>query len=293
MEKIFNEKYRPTEFQDVVGLDTELPKLVNQSMPHMLFVGSAGTGKTTTAKIIINKLNADTLILNASKDRGIDVIRDKIEPFASKRSEQIKIIFLDEFDATTPQFQTALRNFMETYSNSTRFIATCNYPNKIIDPLLSRFSIFNFNNYQEQDKIKRLKEVVENENIKISDETLKLLMKKNKDDIRAMLNFLNKNKDKEITEKDVVDNDIINKIVTMLKEDKWQQLRMELLDIYVDYEATIEQLESLCFNSKMRVEQKGIINLLAQKYQFEMNFSFNKELCFSAFLYELQKLLVV
>jgi len=291
MNTILNEKYRPTEFSDVIGLDQELPKLINESMPHLLFVGSAGTGKTTTAKIIINKLGADTLTLNASKERGIDVIRDKIEPFAAKKSDKIKIIFLDEFDATTPQFQTALRNFMETYSYSTRFIATCNYPNKIIDPLLSRFSIFKFNNYQEDSKLKRLKEIVVSENIKVSDDTLRLLVKKNRDDIRAMINFLNKNKDKEITDKDVVDNDIITKIIKMLKEKKWSTLRLELLNENLDYENTMENIENMAFNSSMNETTKAKINLLVQKYQFEMNFSFNKEICFSAFLYELQNVL--
>jgi DNA polymerase III delta prime subunit len=292
MEQIFNEKYRPQSFNEVIGLDEQIPKLVGQDMPHLLFVGPAGSGKTTTAKIIINTLSADTLVLNASKDRGIDVIREKVEPFAAKASDKIKIVFFDEFDATTPQFQTALRNFMETYSTTTRFIATCNYKSKIIEPLISRFAVFQFSNYTDESKFNHLKKIVESEKINIDDDTIRRVVKIYKDDIRGMINFLNKNKSKEIVASDISSDNVILKILSQLKNDKWFDIRNELLNQSLDYNSLIEEMESLIFNHKdIPINVKMKTNSLAQKYQFEMNFSFNKELCFAAFMCEMQSVL--
>jgi DNA polymerase III delta prime subunit len=290
MEEIFTEVYRPKEFKDVVGLDQEIPKLIEDgNIPHLLFIGSAGTGKTTTAKIIIKKLGADCLSFNASKDGGIDVIRDKIEPFATKKSDKIKIVFLDEFDNTTPKFQTALRNFMETHARTTRFIATCNYPNKIIDPLISRFSKFKFNGYKEEGKIEYIKKVVEKEGIKIDDETITLLCKKSRDDIRGMLNFLNKNKYKEIVKEDIVNNNLALNILQMLHNKKWFELRQELLKESLDYEYVLEQIENIVFNNpKLSVEIKQRLNKIITDGMFQMHFSFNKEICFSSVLYQVE-----
>ena len=290
MKEIFTEVYRPKEFEEVIGLDQEIPKLIEDgNIPHLLFIGSAGTGKTTTAKIIINKLGADVLSLNASKDRGIDVIRDKIEPFATKMSDKIKIVFLDEFDHTTPQFQTALRNFMETHARTTRFIATCNYPNKIIDPLLSRFSQFKFNRYNEDEKVKYIKSVVEKEQIKIDDETLGYLCKKYKDDIRGILNFLNKNKYKEIIKDDISKNDLALNILSKLMSKKWHELRQELLLETLEYEYILEQMDEIVFNHpKISLEVKKRVNTIIADGMFQMYFSFNKEICFSSILYKIE-----
>jgi replication factor C small subunit len=290
MEEIYTEKYRPKEFSEVVGLDQEIPKLIEDgNIPHLLFIGSAGCGKTTTAKIIIKKLGAECLSFNASKDGGIDVIRDKIEPFATKKSDKIKIVFLDEFDNTTPKFQTALRNFMETHARTTRFIATCNYPNKIIDPLLSRFSKFKFNGYKDEGKFKYIKKIIEKEEIKIDDETIKLLCKKNRDDIRSMLNFLNKNKYKEIVKEDIVNNDLALHILSELTKKKWFELRQELLKESLEYDYVLEQIDTIVFNhSEINLEIKKRLNTIIADGMFQMYFSFNKEICFSSILYKIE-----
>jgi replication factor C small subunit len=290
MEDIFTEVYRPKEFEEVIGLDQQIPKLIDDgNIPHLLFIGSAGTGKTTTAKIIIDKLGAEVLTLNASKDRGIDVIRNKIEPFATKMSDRLKIVFLDEFDHTTPQFQTALRNFMETHARTTRFIATCNYPNKIIDPLLSRFSKFKFNGYTEEQKYDYIKNVVDKENIKISEETLKLLIKKYKDDIRGILNFLNKNKYKEIIPEDIVNLNLALMILSRLVKKEWYELRQELLKETLEHDYILEQIDDIVFNHpKLALETKKRINKIIADGMFQMYFSFNKEICFSSILYQIE-----
>lgn len=290
MEEIFTEVYRPKEFEEVIGLNQQIPRLIEDgNIPHFLFIGSAGTGKTTTAKIIINKLGAEVLTLNASKDRGIDVIRNKIEPFACKKSDRIKIVFLDEFDHTTPQFQTALRNFMETHARTTRFIATCNYPNKIIDPLLSRFSQFRFNGYSEEQKYNYIKGVVERESINISDETLLFLIKKYKDDIRGILNFLNKNKYKEIVQEDIVNSNVALSILARLVKKEWYQLRQDLLKETLEYEYILEQIDEIVFtHPKLGLETKKRINKIIADGMFQMYFSFNKEICFSSILYQIE-----
>jgi len=290
MKEIFTEVYRPKEFEEVVGLDKEIPKLIEDgNIPHFLFIGSAGTGKTTTAKIIIKKLGAEVLTLNASKDRGINIIRDKIEPFATKMSDKIKIVFLDEFDHTTPQFQTALRNFMETHARTTRFIATCNYPNKIIDPLLSRFSQFKFNGYNEEEKYNHIKNIVSKEDIKINEETTQYLCKKYKDDIRGILNFLNKNKYKEITKEDISADNIALRILSKLNNKQWFELRQELLQETLEYEYILEKIDEIVFkHPKISLETKKRINKIIADGMFQMYFSFNKEICFSSILYQIE-----
>lgn len=292
MEEIFNEKYRPKTFDEVVGLDPELPKLIGPSMPHLLFEGSAGTGKTTVAKIIIRELNAEALILNASKDRGIEVIREKIEPFATKASSQLKIVFLDEFDATTPAFQTALRNFMETHSRTTRFIATCNYLNKVIDPLRSRFSIFKFNRYDPKNVQAHLQKIVERENIQVDAEVLQIIVKRYRDDIRGMINLLNKYKNKKILKEDVSQENTVVNILSHLKQKKWFEIRQALLGQQLDYSSLIDEMDTIIFNHKDIPETvKSKATVICAKYQFEMYFTMNKELTFAAFMYSLSEVL--
>ena len=293
MEEFFNEKYRPTEFEDVVGLDPEIPKLVaDGNIPHLLFKGPAGTGKTTVAKIIVKKLGAEALVLNSSKDRGIDVIRNKIEPFAKKASDKLKIIFLDEFDDTTKNFQTALRNFMETHARTTRFIATCNYPNKIIDPVKSRFAEFEFSRYDENSKFQRIKKVAEGESIQIDDETLLYLVKKYKDDIRRMINFLNKNKGKTITKDDISYENRALSVLAYLKDKKWFDIRKELLGLNLDYPSLMDEMDNIIFtHTQIPVDIKRQANILCAKYMAMLNHSFSPELCFAAFMAELQEIL--
>ena len=137
---LFVEKYRPTTLKTYVGnenIKETIQKYLDQDdIQNFIFYGPAGTGKTTLAKIIVKSLNCDYLYINASDENGIDTIRDKVKGFASSASwSGVKVVILDEADFITIQGQAALRNVIETFSRSTRFILTCNFIERLIDPL--------------------------------------------------------------------------------------------------------------------------------------------------------------
>src|SRR3989344_4330775 len=153
---IWTEKYRPLKFEEVVG-QQEIIKRVRSlvqslNIPHLLFAGPAGTGKSTLALITVKSLYGESwrenyLELNASDERGINVVREKVKGFARTKSlgnVSFKVIFLHEADALTPEAQQALRRTMENYAGTCRFILSCNYSSKIIDPIQSRCAIFRF-----------------------------------------------------------------------------------------------------------------------------------------------------
>ncbi|PIO01478.1 Replication factor C small subunit, partial [Candidatus Pacearchaeota archaeon CG09_land_8_20_14_0_10_30_9] len=170
---IWTEKYRPKNFDEVVGQDgiiKRIKALTNSlNIPHLLFAGPAGTGKSTLALIVVKELFGENwrenyLELNASDERGINIVREKVKNFARTKSlgnVSFKVIFLDEADALTPEAQQALRRTMENYSATCRFILSCNYSSKIIDPIQSRCAIFRFKLLEKKDVDKYLKRIVE------------------------------------------------------------------------------------------------------------------------------------
>jgi len=200
--EVFIEKYRPKEFDEFVFNDK---KSINdilidavKKMPHLLLISkSPGTGKTTLGKLIIKKLNADFLELNASDKIGIDEISKRVKSFASTlatNTNSPKIVFLDEADylggATSKAAQMSLRVTMEKYMKNCRFILTANDETKIIEPIKSRCRIIRFE-YPDKDEIfKRLKQICENEKIKYDDEALKIILNKEYPDIRSMIQII-------------------------------------------------------------------------------------------------------
>jgi len=196
------EKYRPKDFEDFVGQEhiaKRIKAFVGQkNIPHLMFSGPAGVGKSTLALIIAKKMFGDTwkhnfLELNASDSRGIDVIRNEVKDFAKTRSLSMsshKIIFLDESDALTKDAQQALRRTMETYSNSVRFIFSCNYSTKIIDPIQSRCAIFRFKPLSLEETKKVIKKIEEEENIKLDEKVYGILHELSSGDLRRVENVL-------------------------------------------------------------------------------------------------------
>ncbi len=199
---IWTEKYRPTKFLELVGQDNTIKRvesLTNSlNIPHMLFAGPAGTGKSTLALIVVKELYKENwkenyLELNASDERGINVVREKVKNFARTKSlgnVPFKIIFLDEADALTPEAQQALRRTMENFSSTCRFILSCNYSSKIIDPIQSRCAIFRFKLLEKKDVEKVIRRIAEGEKLTITAEAIELLYEGCEGDCRRCINIL-------------------------------------------------------------------------------------------------------
>jgi len=187
------EKYRPDTLEGYVGNDHILEKvkiyIENDDVPHLLLYGVAGTGKTTLAKIITNQIDCDVMYINASDENSVDAVRDKIRGFASSMGfRKWKVVILDESDYLTPNAQAALRNLMETFSKSTRFILTCNYVEKVIDPIQSRCQTFAITPPSKKEVAKRLHQILTEEGVEFNNEDLAILVNSGYPDIRRVLN---------------------------------------------------------------------------------------------------------
>lgn len=187
------EKYRPTTLENYIGnehIKTKLNQFITeQDIPHLLFCGTAGTGKTTAAKILIKNIECDYLFVNASDENSVDIIRTKIKNFAATMSfKPLKIIVLDEADYVTPQAQAALRNMMEVFSKNTRFILTCNYVERIIDPLISRSQVFKLSPPSKKEVAVHLMNILGKENVIFDKAVIATMVNAYYPDIRRILN---------------------------------------------------------------------------------------------------------
>lgn len=227
------EKYRPKTLDTYISseqLKTAFSYYVKTNdIPHLLLHGSAGGGKTTLAKIIANTIaDGNYLYINASDENSVDTVRDKIKLFASTVGfGGLKIVILDEADFTTPNFQAALRNVMETYSRNTRFILTCNYVEKIIEPLHSRCQKFNILPPSKKDVAILAANILNSENVKFDNKTLASVININFPDIRKTINTLQKlsiTGTLEIPEEIQTDQALNTKIIELLKKSSLKQL---------------------------------------------------------------------
>lgn len=199
---IWTEKYRPSSFEELVGQDDIIKRVKNlvqgMNIPHLMFAGPAGTGKSSLALIIVKQLFGDKwkdnyLELNASDERGIDVVRQKVKDFARTKALStvpFKVIFLDEADALTREAQQALRRTMENYTNTCRFMLSCNYSSKIIDPIQSRCAIFRFKLLEKKDIEKRIKAIAEKEKLEVTPEAIQILYEDSEGDCRRVINLM-------------------------------------------------------------------------------------------------------
>lgn len=199
--QLFTEKYRPKNLDDLILPDRVMKKFVNGVSQNMLFAGSPGTGKTSTAKALVAQYDLPYLYINASTDTSVDVIRTRITDFCSTMSilddrSKFKVVILDEIDGVSDQFFKALRATMEQFASNSRFIATCNYINKLPDPILSRFEVLNFDfDKQEESEltkkyIKRVYSICNDEGMTIEKPALVEFVRRNFPDLRTTLNKL-------------------------------------------------------------------------------------------------------
>jgi len=263
---IYAEKYRPSNLDDVVGQEHAVPYLKefikNKDIPHMLFAGKAGTGKTTCAIALAKDLYGKDwksyfLELNASDEGGVETMRTKVKDYvrSSIIGEKYKIIFFDETDYLTPNSQACLRRMIEVYGGKCRFIFSCNFPNKIIEPIKDRCVVFRFKGIKSKDMQIMLNKIVESEDIDITNSAVNLLATLSNGSMRKALNTLQKLKLGNITN---IDDEVIYNSLGYVNDDYIRTLlkvirkgNIKLVDDYVDnllntkVYAPVEIIESL------------------------------------------------
>ena len=292
--ELWVEKYRPQTLNEYVGNETIKNKIADYlkqgSIQNLLFHGVAGTGKTTLAKLIAKNLNCDLLYLNASDERGIDTIREKIIPFASTMGfDDIKIVILDEADYLTPQAQATLRNTMETFSSSTRFILTCNYLERIISPLQSRCQTFEITPPSKQEVSNKCQDILTQEKTLFYDNNINDVINTHYPDIRKIINTI---QGSVVDGQIKIDNDSLkntqlgDKIVDALeKKLKLSVIRQMLADSGArEFDGLFKVLYD---NVSKYTNREGEAILIIAKYQYEYTFVLEKEICVAAMLNKL------
>jgi DNA polymerase III delta prime subunit len=288
------EKYRPVELKDYVGNEAVKDKvsiyLESGDVPHLLLYGTAGTGKTTLAKLIAKNIDCDLMYINASDENNVETVREKIKNFASTIGfRQWKLIILDESDYLTPNAQAALRNLMETFSKTTRFILTCNYVEKIIDPIQSRCQTFAITPPTKKDVAIRINEILKVESVKFNPADLVTIINSGYPDIRRILNACQRqvvNGELKIDKQSLIESNYMDKIVEMLasKPDKktlFTDIRQVVADSQVkDYTALYKHLyDNLDTFAKGHIA--GVILILAES-QYKDSFVVDKEINISS-----------
>jgi len=287
------EKYRPNNFNEIVTQNNIINSLRNviklKNIPHLIFSGPSGCGKTSTIialakELYGNNIHDKIVEFNASDERGINIIREKIKTYA-KQSVNInnnnppwKIIILDEADTMTPDSQFALRRIIEEYSKITRFCIICNYHSKIIEPIISRCSLFKFKPIEDKHILKKLIDICNTEGIKYTEEILLEIIEIVRGDLRKAINILQKCCNYN---KNIIDKKILNEISGIMPLEMFNNL---IKNILIKNTKEIDIIINNLFNNGY-----SLVNqlLLFHKYILNMNISNNKK---SNILYKLAEI---
>jgi len=287
------EKYRPVTLDTFIGNELVKEKtaqyIKTNDVPHLLFYGRAGGGKTTLAKMLATNIKCDTKYINASDENSIDDVRTKVKGFASAIGfTDLKILILDEADYLTPNAQAALRSLMETFSSNTRFILTCNYPEKIIDPIVSRCQVFELVPPSKKDIAKHVGNILIKENIKFELPDLAFLINAYYPDIRKIINNAQLQSVEgamSINQKAIVDSDYKLKILEILKDkakvkkDAFKEIRQILADNQVSdftdvYKLLYDNVDDFALGSI------ALIILILSEMEYKSVFVVDKEINF-------------
>ena len=301
---LFVEKYRPVNIDNYVGnesIKNTVKKYINQNdIQNLLFYGPAGTGKTTLVKLIVKNIDCDYLYINASDERGIETIRDKVAGFASTATfKSIKVVILDEADFLTIMAQASLRNVIETFSRSTRFILTCNYVERIIDPIQSRCQTLKIVPPSKEDIIEHLVKILTKENISFDSPDVISVVNSNYPDVRKMLNIIQMSTvdggqndfylriDKDV----IVSSNYMNKVLDELKKARpdWKSIRQIIINANVsDFEVFYRFLYDNA--SEYLNGKEGMVAIHVNEYSYQANFRIDKEINIMALISKLIEL---
>ena len=291
------EKYRPSNLKHYVGnenIKKSISKYLDQNdIQNLIFYGPAGTGKTTLAKLCVQNLDCDHLYINASDERGIETIRDKVQGFASVASfKPLKVVILDEADFLTIQAQASLRNIIETFSRTTRFIMTCNFVERIIDPLQSRCQVLKIVPPTKKDVAKHLNWILQQESITHDINDLVPLVNQYYPDLRKCINTIQLSTMDggandlylKLDQSILVSSNYIDKVINALSEgskynkiDCYNDIRQIIADANVDdfdelFKALYERASEYLQN------KEGTASILINEHQYKANFRIDKEI---------------
>ena len=240
------ERYRPVSLENYIGnehLKTKVSKYISTGdIPHLLLHGKAGTGKTTLAKLLVSNVDCDQMYVNASDENNVETVRNKIKMFASSVGfKDLKVIILDECDFLTPNAQAALRNLMETFSKHCRFILTCNYVERIIDPIQSRCQSFQIIPPSKKEVAIHTSQILNTEGISFENEQIVTMVNSSYPDIRRIINAVQRN---------IVDNQLIVDTESLVQNDYKLQV-LEILQTQ-DKKNAFKNLRQLLADSQIR-----------------------------------------
>lgn len=282
---LLNERYRPNVLENYVGnatLKASISKQLKQNdIQNYLFYGSAGTGKTTLAKLIVNNLDCDSLYINASDERGIETIRDKVSGFASVASiKPLKVVILDEADFLTIQAQASLRNVIETFSRSTRFILTCNFVERIIDPIQSRCQTFKVIPPTKKEVAVHIAGICDKENIGYEIPAIGKLVNKYYPDIRKMLNTVQASTvdgHLQLDDSLLVSSSYMDTVLEELKQSNFKNIRQIIANSGVE---DFEELFRFLYEnaSEYMPGKEGTAAILINEHLYKSNFRIDKEI---------------